>query len=521
VEADVLPSEPVADRTALSPSAEVLVVGAGPTGLVLALWLARCGIRVRVIDKKLVPGEASRAIVVQARTLEFYRQLGIVDDVLADGIQLEVMHLRRRGRDVARLPFREFGAGFTPYPYLFVYPQDDHERLLVGKLRAAGVEVEWGTELVAFTQSADGVSVTLTRAGAREETTCAYLCGCDGAHSSVRHALGLSFEGGAYDEVFYVADVRVSESSLRDGYVNLAASGFALMLPVRSSGMQRLIGVIPREFAGRTDLTFDELRDYAEQLLHVRVDEVNWFSTYKVHHRVAGKFQVGRCFLSGDAAHVHSPAGGQGMNTGIGDAINLAWKLAAVLHGRAAAPLIDTYEPERRPFALTLVKSTDRAFTLIAGHGLAGKLFRTCVMPVLIPGFVRFEYVRFLLFRLVSQIRIQYRGRPLSTGQTGDVHSGDRLPWVPTADGDNFAPLASRDWQVHVYGEVAVPLREATDKLGLPVHQFAWSDRAGQVGLVRDALYLVRPDGHIALASETQEPARLTEYIARHGLSFA
>ncbi|MBI1347089.1 monooxygenase [bacterium] len=496
--------------------AQVLIVGAGPTGLVLALWLARSGVPVRIIDIKAGPGEASRAMVAHARTLEFYRQLGFADAVVAGGVRLEAIHLQKAGHQFAELPLRDMGTGITPFPFMLAYPQDDHERLLVEKLREAGVAVDWNTELVEFGPAEDRVRVTLRRDGNIDNVEYNYLCGCDGAHSRVRHGLGLSFVGGTYENLYYVADVQVEGGFRRDGFVNFAGDGFVLMLPVHSSGMQRLIGIVPSEHSGRNELKFDDVRGYAERLIGVRVTEVNWFSTYRVHHRVTEKFQVDRCFLAGDAAHVHSPVGGQGMNTGIGDAVNLAWKLASVVNGRAAPSLLDTYEPERHPFALSLVKTTDRVFALVAGHGLTGRLFRTAVLPFLVPAFVWFSRARRLLFRLVSQVRINYRGRPLAAGAVGTVHGGDRLPWVQ--GGDNFDPLRSREWQIHVYGKVDPQFRELAGGLALAIYEFPWSEAAGHAGLNRNGIYLVRPDGYVALACPTE--ARLSEFVARHRLKF-
>jgi hypothetical protein len=280
--------------------------------------------------------------------------------------------------------------------------------------------------------------------------------------------------------------------------------------------MQRLIGLVPPELSGRTDLSYDELRPHVEPLLGVHVTEVNWFATYRVHHRVAERFRVGRAFISGDAGHIHSPAGGPGMNTGIGDAVNLAWKLAAVLQGTAAPAVLDSYEPERIRFARTLVASTDRAFGFLIGGGLRGWLMRRVVMPRVLPLAVKVPAVRRAMFGLISQTRIEYRPGPLSVGGAGRVRAGDRLPWLGTPD--NFAPLASRDWQVHVYGEVGTALRDVAARAGVPVERFAWSAACRKAGFARDAIYLVRPDGHVGFAGRQNTMTGLAGYLDRFGL---
>ena len=501
------------------PDPSVLVVGAGPTGLVLALALARQGVRCRIIDRSAGPGAASRAMVVQARTLELYAQLGIADAVVAEGIRMSGVHLRSGTDDVATLDLRDMGAGLSPYPFVLSYPQDDHERLLTRHLAAAGIEVEWNTTLQTFASGERDVSATLVRQGATERLRVAWLCGCDGAHSTVRRALGLDFPGGTYDQAFYVADVDTDHAAEPWLVGNLGDRGITLMMPVRSTGMHRLIGTIPEPLLSRNDLTFEDVRATAEQLMGVRVTGVNWFSTYRVHHRVAAHFRRGRAFIAGDAGHIHSPAGGQGMNTGIGDAVNLAWKLAAVVQGRAPTALLDTYESERIAFARKLVESTDRAFRALVDRGRASSVLRTWLMPHVVPALTGLARVRRTIFNTLSQIRIQYHDSALSEGEAGHLRGGDRLPWVPDVVGDdNFASLAPGGWTLHVYGALDPVLRTAAVSEGVTVAEFDWTGAAERAGLARDAMYLVRPDGYIALAAPAQDAARLSEYVARHGL---
>ena len=434
---------------------DVLIVGAGPTGLVLALWLTKLGVKVRIIDETAEPGTTSRALAVQARTLELYRQLDLTAAVIAEGHQVPAVNLWVKGEAAARLSFESVGSRLTPYPFLHIFPQDQHERLLIERLQALGVAVERRTELIGFTDEGNSITARLRGPDGQEhECKASYIAGCDGARSIVRDIIGTGFPGGTYRQIFYVADVEATGPALNgELHVDLDEADFLGVFPLAGQGRARLIGTVRDERADRADsLTFEDISDRAITHLKVQVTKVNWFSTYHVHHRVTQHFCKGRAFLLGDAAHIHSPAGGQGMNTGIGDAINLAWKLAAVVAGRASDALLDSYEAERIGFARRLVATTDRVFSFATSQGKIADFLRTRLAPILIPRAVAFEPVREFMFRTVSQITLNYRRGPLSRGLAGHVHGGDRLPWAPVDGLDNFSALATMEWQVHVYG---------------------------------------------------------------------
>jgi 2-polyprenyl-6-methoxyphenol hydroxylase-like FAD-dependent oxidoreductase len=499
----------------------VLIAGAGPTGLVLALWLTKLGVSVRIIDKTAEPGTTSRALAVQARTLEFYRQVGFADAAVGGGVKIANVNLWVRGRRAARVPLTRIGEGLTPYPFALVFPQDAHERVLIERLGTLGVRVERQTELLRFTQHGAGVTATLRRPDGSEEVVEApYLAGCDGAASTVRGQLGVEFPGGTYTGLFYVADIEATGHSVdNDLHADLEDADFVLLFPLKKKGHVRLVGSV-RDLPERDNgkLEFDDVKGKAIEHLKLNIEKVNWFSTYRVHHRVANRFRDGRVFLLGDAAHIHSPVGGQGMNTGIGDAVNLAWKIAAVLKGGASETILDTYEPERIPFAQRLVATTDRGFTIVTTRTGFARVVRTRIVPLVVPLFARLGAVRRLLFRTVSQTQVNYRDSFLSAGTAGKVHGGDRLPWIELGSGDdNFAPLTSLEWQVHVYGTVRPAVREACTELRLPLHAFSWRPAMRSAGLHDSALYLVRPDGYVALADPSADPATLRQYFADRG----
>jgi len=500
---------------------DVLVIGAGPTGLVLALWLTRLGVKVRIIDKTADPGTTSRALAVQARTLELYRQLDLTEAVIARGHRVPAVNLWVKGEAAARLPFESVGSGLTPYPFLHIFPQDQHERLLIERLLDLGIAVERQIELVSFINGENGVMAHLRGPGGQEfDCEAHYIAGCDGARSTVREAIGTGFPGGTYRQIFYVADVEAAGPAVNgELHVDLDEADFLGVFPLAGAGRARLIGTVRDERADRADtLTFKDISDRAINHLKVRINKVNWFSTYHVHHRVTHHFRKGRAFLLGDAAHIHSPAGGQGMNTGIGDAINLAWKLAAVIAGRAPDKLLDSYEAERIGFARRLVATTDRVFSFATSDGRLADFLRTRVAPLLIPRAIAFQPVREFMFRTVSQIMLNYRNGPLSRGAAGQVHGGDRLPWARVDGADNFATLATLDWQVHVYGAAKADLAAWCAAQKLPLQVFEWQPGYEAAGLARDALYLLRPDTYVALADGAGTADAVERYFRDQGI---
>ena len=503
---------------------DVLIIGAGPTGLVLALWLTKLGVKVRIVDKTAAPGTTSRALAVHARTLELYRQLDLADFVVEHGHKVPAVNLWVKGEPAARLPFATVGEDLTAYPFLEIFPQDEHERLLIERLKKLGIAVERRMELMRFTDEGDRVTASLRGPDGHEaDCEATYIAGCDGSHSLVRETLGTGFPGGTYRQVFYVADVEAAGPSI-DGelHVDLDEADFLAIFPLAGEGRARLIGTVRDERADHADrLKFEDVSSRAIDHLKVQVKKVNWFSTYHVHHRVTEHFRKGRAFLLGDAAHIHSPAGGQGMNTGIGDAINLAWKLAAVLAGRAPDSLLDTYETERIGFAKRLVATTDRVFSFATAEGRIAKIMRTRIAPVIFPKVVALSPVRNYIFRTVSQITLNYRGTPLGVGSAGHVHGGDRLPWVPSEGADNFAFFSAMTWQIHVYGTARPELVKWCADRNVKLHIIAWKAQHEAAGLARNALYLLRPDTYVALADASGAPEAVDRYCAERGLRLA
>jgi 2-polyprenyl-6-methoxyphenol hydroxylase-like FAD-dependent oxidoreductase len=490
-------------------SADVLIVGAGPTGLMLACWLARLGIHPLVIDKKEGLTRESRALAVQARTLETYDMLGIVERALPQGVRVAAVNILLKQHRVGRIKLGEIGSGLSPYPYLFVMGQDKTEHLLLEHYLEEGGQVRWKTSLGGLKQDDEGVSAELQQADGHAETVrVRYLCGCDGAGSRVRQALGIDFLGGTYARRFFVADVRGSFHKV-EGELSiwLGEQGFLGFFPMPGQDHYRIVGIVPPNLVERPDLTFEEIRPEVERYSDMRVTETFWLSTYSVHHRVAHAFRRGRVFLLGDAGHLHSPVGGQGMNTGLMDATNLGWKLAAVLKGEADERLLASYELERIPFAHLLVNTTDRVFSTVGTSSPWVRLLRSVVVPAVFTMIAWLPAVRRALFGLISQTRINYHNSPISRGAAGGVRAGDRLPWVKWSGdgnkgGSNYDSLRMLSPQIQVYGAVSPEVELwASQHPEFPLTRLPWTAEAAHVGFQSGACYFLRPDGYVAYAS--------------------
>lgn len=474
---------------------QVVVVGAGPTGLMLAGWLARQGIRTLVLDKKKGIVTETRALGVQARTLETYDMLGLSERAMREGLISKGLTMWKAGRQVARADLTGMGDGQSPYPFLLMYPQNLNEALLLDHLREHGGEVHWESELLDYLEIQGGYQLRWRQANLVRETTCRFLVGCDGGHSRVRESQGIAFEGGTYEHYFYVADLE-ARGSLQPCELNLCLENdlFEAFFPMPGENRYRVVGVLPDQLNNKADLCWEDVAPLAEGRFGVKVGKVYSFTRYRVHHRKAASFRRNSVFLCGDAAHVHSPVGAQGMNTGLMDATNLGWKLGQVLKGRLQESALDSYALEREPFARLLVSTTDRVFVGVTQKGWLGRFFRTLVMPNLFRVMTSVPFTRRLVFQLISQIRVNYRNSPLNE------NGGERLAWA----GENYGPLRSLDWQVHVYGGQA-------DEFGVPLHLF------GESRLFRRGwYYLIRPDGYVATKSASAEPIRA--YLRRWGI---
>jgi 2-polyprenyl-6-methoxyphenol hydroxylase-like FAD-dependent oxidoreductase len=401
------------------------------------------------------------------------------------------------------------------------------------KLRELGVPVEWNTELTGLAQEHDRVIATLKLPdGTNRRMAAAWVGGCDGAHSAVRELSGITFPGAPYEHVFFVADTEATGSMVPDEVnVYLWRSGFHLLFPMRGKDHWRIVGILPDRLRDRTDLQIDavmpSLRNEAGAGLTIKA--CSWFSTYRIHHRCASRFRDRRCFLLGDAAHIHSPVGAQGMNTGLQDAYNLAWKLALVVKGEANATLLDSYEEERLPIAQRLLHTTDRAFKLAVSDSWIVGLLRTKVLARIAAFAMSLRRIQAIAFRVVSQTGIHYRSSPLSETLDGvpatAPRAGDRFPWLRLkfqatgAIEDSFDVLDDTHFHLIVIDQAA-PDDPGLGLDGLLRIHVLPADRVNAAELARaqiprPSFYLLRPDGHVGLCGTRLESGAVARYVAQ------
>lgn len=503
---------------------EVLIVGAGPTGLALACQLIRFGIDFVIIDKNASTTEHSKAIGVHARTLEIYEQIGLADQLIAAGAKAEMVRLIEGGKIRGEVYLGKIGEGMSPYPFLLLVEQGKHERIVYDHIVANGGEVKWETELTGFEQSDDSISATIRSSdGALQTIEAKYLVGCDGAGSFVRNSLGLGFGGSTFERHFYVADVEIVSQFSHDSlYICLSEHTITAFFPMRGSDRNfRIVGTFPEGHdKDPAEVLYEEIEKQisADTELELDITKVNWFSVYKVHSRHVERFSSGRCFLAGDSAHIHTPAGAQGMNTGIQDSYNLAWKLAAVLRQNADETLLETYDAERLANAKRLLRTTDRMFNLGASDDILLGFFRTKIFPHVADFLINLDVVQRAIFPLVSQIGINYRESELSRGSRDfEYKPGDRMPYFEVEGESIFDILREPKFHILVFHDGRRMISEFGNEFAsiADLHLLHLHLEAAHVfGAAEDFTLVVRPDNYIGMIAPGADMSDVREYFA-------
>ncbi len=498
---------------------QVIIVGAGPTGLTLAAMLRRYGVDFVLLDQHEGITRLSKAMVVHARSMEIFQELGLTQNFLDAGQVTERINIITQGRIKEVVELKEFGQGQTQFPYVLTIEQSRTEAILADHLMdREGVYIRWECELLSVENGDDEVRATYRDAHGEQQVLVArYLVGCDGAGSTVRHQLGLHFDGDTEAHTFYVADVRIDSAVInkKEGYLNLTEGGLVLLFGLEGDRHYRIIGVLPEHLTGRSDVTFADVRDTIREQVRTPLTflEESWFSTYRVHSRMAETFHAGRCFLAGDASHVHTPAGGQGMNTGIQDAYNLAWKLAFVLQGRSRSSLLDTYNQERMANARHLLATTDREFRFMMGGDQWTAFLRMYVFPFVVKVFTTTHIGNKEAFAALAQLSITYPDSALTIpGTLGSVSAGDRMPDFVTQNGHSiYRFLHQPDYKLLWFGPEATLEQYELD---LPVPRFPVESVPEVFGGETEFFVVLRPDNHIAYLGDDVEEVRRAVAVA-------
>ena len=520
---------------------DVLVVGAGPVGLATAVTLALSGVDVAVVDRDSGPTTQSRAVWIHPRTTELLDGLGVADAARAEGVLLDRIDLHRGASDNGSIHYD--GQGRTPFPEGLLLEQSRTQYLLLDRAATLGVHVRWATSAVELQQDEESVVVRLAPddgSAAATSVRARWVVGADGATSTVRARVGLELVGDTYPTSFFTGDLVVRVGLHRQrAHLSLTPSRTFALLPLPGQDRWRVVATVPPDVertlgrdAGPTGGPALD-RGQVESLLEgLRVPHalqgVEWATLYRSHHRVVDTYRVGRVLLAGDAAHIHSPAGGLGMNTGIGDGVGLAWRLALAVRGRVddAAPLLDDYAAERRGVAQDVLRTSDRAFALQASSGRLTGLLRAAVMPA-VPRLVNLtDRGRRLAFDLLSGLGTTYRtgGRRSSPGRRA-LAVGDRIPWTVASDGSTSHDDVALDrFLLLGVGTPCAALEAGRNLLrgvGLDVSTQRLPAEHGVLRGVRVAagtVVLVRPDGHVAWLGPEQQVDHVAEVVARWGL---
>ena len=456
---------------------DVIVVGAGPTGLMLACELAMRGIAVRILERRAETPNITRAFAVHARTLELLDCRGMAEDLLPLGTPIyEVAPAPGAVLDLRKLPSR--------YPMLLIAPQSGTERVLEARAHELGVQFSWGVDVVGLTQDVDGVTVDLADQSALRAK---YVVGCDGAHSAVRGFVGVDFVGSQYETHILLADVKMPHPPEEGLFARTNAEGIVLLVPFGDGWFRAIAWDRLREQAPLDEpVTEGEIRSAFARIAgeDFGMTEMRWSSRFLSERRQARRYRVDRVFLAGDAAHVHSPLGGQGMNTGIGDAMNLGWKLAEAVRGTAPAGLLDSYQSERHPVGARVLRMTDAFNKLVLGTSAVRRAFRR----VAVTAILALPAGRRTLGGLLSGVGIRY-SRPRGAHRL----VGTRLPDVVCGGARLFELLRAGRFVLLTNGAIDVDL----DGVACGVH----SDPK------LPAAILVRPDGYVAWAADAEPDA--------------
>ena len=524
---------------------EVLIAGAGPVGLALALELQRFGVRFRIVEKKAQRSATSKALGLQPRLSEIFAILGIEDKFAARGFgSIRAMNANSGAKKLLRIevrpPANQAGRDACQ-PRMLIIPQSETEEILETTLQQRGHSVERRRELIGFEQDGDGVAAIIRHEDASQETICArFLVSCEGAHSIVRKQAGFSFSGATMPMRFLLADVTLDwDLPENEVQVWFHRDGVFAALPFGAQKWRLIVERVGNSTEDAEEITLALVQQLATERTarkNIRVRDPLWLSDFRINARMVDRFRARRIFVAGDAAHIHSPLGGQGIATGIQDATNLAWKLAAVLREGAPDSLLDTFEQERKPIARVVLRGTSAASNLVFGMNPIVRFMREqLVFPIL-----RTAFAQRRLFGRVSQLEMNYRKSSLAAHfdqrfSQVRVRAGDRAPDVVFKRGGDkvsLFQLLGSFGTLALFGPGQNSHRISAALAALHIRSFIvstqsagtlpdeyledlYSDFARLYGAQGPFLYLIRPDGHIAMFQRQAEASALIDYLKK------
>lgn len=518
---------------------DVLISGAGPAGLMMACQLALHNISFRIIDKKASPAIYSGALIVHARTLEILHQMGLAEKALQLGRTAKTVNVRFGQQRNYKVDFSDVSPSLTRFPYLLMLEQWQTETLLAGFLNGHGHSIENNTTFLSFTRENDLVTSEIQKPdGTIEYVKSRFLIAADGNNSLVRTQLNIPFPGKTHVARLFITDCNARLQLPANEISFLLNANYTAGFFPLSDNRWRVDGLIP-VIQKKEEVGFDDVRDFfgSQPDSEIELQHPQWFSVFRSHSRCASFYRQNNCFLVGDAAHVHSPVGAQGMNTGLQDAHNLAWKLALFIKGKASANLLDTYQEERRPLALNIIRYTDLAYSFMTTNFFLIRFLRLKLAPLVFPSvlrrFKKSTRLRDRIFTSVSGIGIKYKqGVLLDSMPAGGFPAsapkpGKRLPWLTYETGGKTCTindgLDSRTFHLLIFGKQALPapFQMEVDKYSDVISVIYIANEAGNrdlfksLGLENEGCYLIRPDLYIAWRSRDFDVTSFSNYLQK------
>ena len=516
---------------------DVLISGAGPAGLMMACQLYLQNISFRIIDKKTSPAIHSGALIVHARTLEVWQQMGIAEKAMKAGTIAKTINLQFNQHKRYSLDISDIGKSSTRFPYLLMLEQWQTENLLINFLTERGQSVENNTPFLSFTQENEMITSKILKPnGSIESIQSRFLIGADGSKSLVRTQLNIPFPGKTQQSRLFITDCEARlPIPIREISFSFASDFTSGLFPLHDNRW-RVDGHIP--IIQHKEVGFEDVRNFFGSKVHSGIDlcRPQWFSVFRSHSRCARMFMKNHCFLIGDAAHVHSPVGAQGMNTGLQDAQNLAWKLALVIRGKASEDILDTYESERRPLALRIIRYTDLAYSFMTTSFFMIRFLRLKIVPLLLPLLLSMfqgkSQISIRIFRFISGIGIKYKGSLLSDSSSNNFSGpapkpGERLPHLTyEMDGKHvtlYDGLSSSTFHLLIFGKQLLPdaFQAVINKYsGVIIARYIANEAGTQhlfksLGLKNEGCYLIRPDHFIAWRSQEFNAISLGNYLQK------